>query len=431
MELPDGPPRPTSLVRLNHPVYLPVWSKVHNYEHHPLEGPSLGLISGGTGARCLAETLIRYTHNSVHVLPVFDDGGSSRELRMKFGMPPPGDLRNRLMALSDMTRSGNPEVSRLFRTRLPAQDPPAELQAELDSYISDSHLQMQKIERRYRRIIINHLDRFNAMKPADFDLRGGNIGNFVIAGSYLSVGDLESVIFEFSALAAVRGHVFPVCTDPNLHLKAEFENGASWIGQSRITSRRHPPIRRLSIVEKLGGGPHPSESNPALSAEEVDRLVEQSYREVQPSLNPLAEAALRRSAAIVYSMGSFYSSIVSTLLVAGMGRAIRETKRPKIFVANLMRDIETPGMTVSSMLGELHRTLRRSDPEPGGLDDYVQYVLCSTHGESSAGGRVPVDVAAIRELGLEPIILPLEARAPGEEGQHDAELVAALLLSLC
>jgi CofD-related protein of GAK system len=430
MEIPDGQTRPTSLVKLSHPVYLPVWPKVHNYEHHPLEGPALCLLSGGTGARTLAETLIRYTHNSVHVLPVFDDGGSSRELRLKFGMPPPGDLRNRLMALSDMTRSGNPEVSRLFRTRLPAEGTREALQAGLESYISDGHPQMQKIERRYRRIIINHLDRFNYMKPTDFDLRGGNIGNFVIAGSYLSVGDLESVIFEFSALAAVRGHVFPVCADPNLHLRAEFEDGGCWIGQSRITSRTHPPIRRLSIVEKHGGGPHPSESNPGLSAEEVERLVQESYSEVQPSLNPLAESALRRSAAIVYSMGSFYSSIISTLLVGGMGRAIRETRRPKIFIANLMRDVETPGMTVSRMLGELHQTLRRSDPEPGSLEDYVQYVLCSDHGDSDRGGRVPVDVPAIRAMGLEPIVLPLERRPPADEGQHDAELVAALLLSL-
>lgn len=431
MSLADGRGRPTSLVTLNHPVHLPVWPKVHNYEMHPLEGPAIALLSGGSGARDLAETLIRYTHSSIHVLPVFDDGGSSRELRLKFGMPPPGDLRNRLMALSDMTRSGNPEVSRLFRARLPEQGSPRELQAELESYLGDNHPQMQKIERRYRRIIVNHLERFNRTKPADFDLRGGNIGNFVIAGSYLNVGDLESVIFEFSALAAVRGHVFPVCTGANYHLKAEFEDGTEWVGQSRITSRSHPPVRRLAIVEKLGGGPHPSESQPGLSSEEVARLVRESYREVQPELNPLAEAGLRRASLIVYSMGSFYTSILSTLLVAGMGRVIREIKRPKVFVANLRRDKETPGMTVSSMLRELHRTLCLSDPRPGPLTDYVQYVLCGTHGASDEGGRVPVDLEAIRRLDLEPIVLPLERTAPGQEGQHDAELVAATLLSLC
>jgi CofD-related protein of GAK system len=420
---------PRSLVHLNHPVYLPVWTKVHHYEHHPLEGPPIAILSGGSGARRLSETLIRFTHNSIHVLPVFDDGGSSRELRHKLNMPPPGDLRNRLMALSDMSRSGNPEVSRLFRTRLATQASPAELQKELESYVSDQHPQLAKIERRYRRIIINHLDRFNYMKPADFDLRGGNIGNFVIAGSYLSVGDLESVIFEFSALAAVRGHVYPVCTGAHYHLRAEFEDGSSWVGQSKITSRNHPPIRHLSIVEKRPGPPLCAvDSSPDLVC--VEGMPGEAL-EVHPSLNPLAESALRRSSLICFAMGSFYTSIVSLLLVDGIGRAIRETRRPKVFVANLMRDAETPGMTVSAMLTALHQNLCRSDPTPGRLEEYVQYVLCSNHGASSAGGRVPVDLEAIRGLGIEPIELPLESEAAGETGQHDPEIVAAALISLC
>ncbi len=420
--------RPRSLVHLNHPVYLPVWTKVHHYEHHPLEGPPIAILSGGSGARRLSETLIRYTYNSIHVLPVFDDGGSSRELRHKLNMPPPGDLRNRLMALSDMSRSGNPEVSKLFRTRLPTNASPAELQEELESYISDQHPQMAKIERRYRRIIINHLDRFNYMKPGDFDLRGGNIGNFVIAGSYLSVGDLESVIFEFSALAAVRGHVYPVCTGAHLHLRAEFEDGSAWVGQSKITSRSHPPIRALSIVERRPGPPLMTlDTEP----EGVDAGASDEGIEAHPTLNPLADAAIRRSSLVCYAMGSFYTSIISNLLVDGVGQAIRETKRPKVFIANLTCDAETPGMTVAAMLVELHRYLRRADPSPGPLEEYVQYALVSNHGASPLGGRVPVELAAIRALGVEPIELPLESTAPGEAGQHDPEMVAAALISLC
>jgi len=401
---------PVVEVLLNHPTLLPVYKKVHNYEHHPREGPPITLLSGGSGARNLAECLMRYTHCSGHVLPMFDDGGSSRELRQKLGMPPPGDLRNRLMALSDMSTRGNPEVSRLFRTRLPNQGNPEELQQMLEDYLSESHPQMVRIEQRYRRIIINHLERFWRHRPADFDLRGGNIGNFVIAGAYLSVGDLESVIFEFSALAAVRGDVYPVCTGANYHLRAELESGEVWIGQSKITSRPHAPIRRLSIVEHQPDG---------------------GYTEASPSLNPLADRAIRKAALVGYAMGSFYTSIVSNLLVSGIGQAIRETKRPKVFVANLEQDNETRSMTVSGMLRELLHYLRLSDPQPGEMEDYVHYVLAGTHGNDDAGGRVRVDVEAIRTLGVEPIVLPLEQEGPTQPMRHDAQMVAATLLSLC
>lgn len=397
------------MVQLNHPVLLPVYQKVHNYEHHPREGPTMTIISGGSGASRLSETLIRYTHNSVHILPIFDDGGSSRELRLKLGMPPPGDLRNRLMSLSDMSMSGNPEVSRLFRTRLPTEGTDAQLQTLLDSFIDEEHPQMKNIEKRYRRIIFKHLERFNSKKPADFDLRGGNIGNFVIGGCYLSVGDLESVIFEFSALAAVRGQVYPVCGDGDFHLQAELQDNTVLLGQSRITSEQHAPIRRLAIVEKHG----------------------EQVREVQPPFNPLAETALQRSMLVCFSMGSFYTSLISNLLVDGMGRAIRQLKRPKVFVANLYPDNETPHMTVSSMLVELHRYLRQTDPQPGPIEDYIQYVLVNDHGAGPDPQYVPVDLPAVRALGIEPIVLPLERIGPFAERGHDPQLVAATLLSLC
>ena len=401
---------PVVEIQLNHPTTLPVYKKVEGYERHPKEGPPVVLLSGGTAARGLAQNLVRYTHSSSHVLPVFDDGGSSRELRDKLGMPPPGDLRNRLMALSDMTRSGNPEVRRIFRARLPRYGSDEELQKRLEEFLGDAHPQMQSIESRYRRIIINHLERFNRVKPAGFDLRGGNIGNFVIAGAYLTIGDLESVIFEFSALAAARGEVYPVCHGANYHLRAEFETGEVWVGQSRITSQRHPPIRRLAIVERLAGGEHV---------------------EARPQLNPLAGRAIRKAALVAYAMGSFYTSIVPNLLVNGMGQAIRETKRPKVFVANLMRDEETLDMTVSDMLRELLRYLQESDPHPGTMEDYVHYVLVGDHGGSDKRSQVPVDIESILALGVEPIVLPLAVEGARGSVEHDAELVAAVLLSLC
>ncbi len=403
--LDDIPRGPEVTVRLNHPLTLPVYLKVHNYVHHPREGPPLVLLSGGNGARTLSETLIRYTHNSAHVLPMFDDGGSSRILRERLGMPPPGDLRNRLISLSDMTMSGNPEVSRLFRTRLPADRAHRELQEMLYEFLSEDHPQMARIERPYRRIIINHLTRFNRRKPEDFDLRGGSIGNFVIAGAYLSVGDLEAVIFEFSALAAARGQVYPVTRDGHLHLQADLEDGSTMLGQSRITNEDHAPIRKLSIV----------------------RVDDREARVACPRLNPAARAAIGRTALIGYSMSSFYTSLISNLLVDGMGQAIRLAKRPKVLVANLMQDHETPGMTVSRMLEEMLAAMRQSDDEPGQMRDYVHYALVGAHGDSDAGGRVPVDLANIRRLGVEPIELPLEA----SPGKHDPDLVAAVLLSLC
>lgn len=402
-----------TVVQLNHPTHLPVYKKIERYERHPKDAPPLALLSGGSGARSLAEQLSRLTHNSAHILPVFDDGGSSRELRIRLGMPPPGDLRNRLMALSDMSMSGNPEVSRLFRTRLPRDGDEPTLARELESFLDDGHPQMSRVEPRYRRIIQTHLLRFIQHRPPGFDLRGGNIGNFVIAGAYLSVGDLESVIFEFSQLAAALGEVIPVCTGAGYHLKAELLDGSEVVGQSRITREEHLPIKRLAIVQR---DPRSGDDG------------EGKWLEVTPRLNTLAARALRKASVIGYAMGSFYTSLVPLLLVEGMGRVIRRAKRPKVLVANLRRDAETPDMCVADMVHEICRYLRASDDQPGETRDYINYVLANNHGASDADGLVPVDTGKLRDLGVEPIVLPLESDIPGV---HDAQLVAAVLMSLC
>ena len=221
------------------------------------------------------------------------------------------------------------------------------------------------------------------------------------------MGDLESVIFEFSALAAVRGEVVPVCAGGTYHLQAELADGGTLIGQSRITGEEHAPIRRLSVVERQDG----------------------AWREVSPALNPLAAKSIRGASLVAYTMGSFYTSLVSNLLVDGVGRVVRETRRPKVFVPNLREDREIRGMRVSDMVRELYRYLRSTDPDPGPIRDYLQYVLVSTHGESDRDGRVPVDLDRIAALGVEPIVLPLED--PAAPHQHDPTLVAEVLLSLC
>jgi uncharacterized cofD-like protein len=64
-------------------------------------GPQIAAIGGGTGLSTLLRGLKRHTGNITAIVTVADDGGSSGRLRRSLGIPPPGDLRNCLAALSD------------------------------------------------------------------------------------------------------------------------------------------------------------------------------------------------------------------------------------------------------------------------------------------------------------------------------------------
>jgi uncharacterized cofD-like protein len=84
-------------------------------------GPRIVSIGGGHGLSTLLRGLKIYSYNITAVVTVADDGGSSGRLRRSQGIPPPGDIRNCLAALSNdealMTQlfqyrfsEGNPEL---------------------------------------------------------------------------------------------------------------------------------------------------------------------------------------------------------------------------------------------------------------------------------------------------------------------------------
>jgi hypothetical protein len=65
------------------------------------KGPKIVAIGGGTGLSTLLRGLKTYSGNLSAIVTVADDGGSSGRLRKSLGLPPPGDVRSCLAALSD------------------------------------------------------------------------------------------------------------------------------------------------------------------------------------------------------------------------------------------------------------------------------------------------------------------------------------------
>ncbi|HUS84392.1 MAG TPA: gluconeogenesis factor YvcK family protein, partial [Anaerolineales bacterium] len=63
-------------------------------------GPKIVAIGGGTGLSTLLRGLKAHTANLTAIVSVADDGGSSGRLRRSLNLPPPGDIRACLAALS-------------------------------------------------------------------------------------------------------------------------------------------------------------------------------------------------------------------------------------------------------------------------------------------------------------------------------------------
>ena len=166
------------------------------YQKRYLErGARIVVIGGGSGLPVLLHGLKEFTSNITAIVTVADDGGSSGRLRSQFNIPPPGDIRNCLVALAD----AEPLMSDLFQFRFTESG----------------------------------------------ELEGHSFGNLFILAMLKVTGDFEKAIRESSKILAIRGRVVP-STLKTVTLAAQHKDGSVTTGESNI-SKGKSPIDRLYL----------------------------------------------------------------------------------------------------------------------------------------------------------------------------------------
>jgi len=392
-------------VLVRHMAIVPDDAKLARYEKTPELGPRLLFFSGGSALKRVSKNLIDYTHNSIHIITPFDDGGSSAMIRNAFAMLSIGDLRNRLMALADQTVKGNPEIYRLFSYRLPQEGRPEALKYKLGHIAAGWDSLIDKVSVPMKDIICNHLQIFLELMPEEFDLRGANIGNLILTAGYLNNRrNIGAVLFLFSRLVESRGMVKPVLAQ-DLHLAAELSNGLVIAGQHRITNgeqihKAGVSIRKIFITS--------SREAPV---------------EVHPAADPDVTALIGSAEVICYPVGSFYTSVMANLLPTGVGGAIAGNVCPKVFVPNTLFDGEQFGMS----LGEAVETIigYLAADAPGKIPaDFLNLLII----DSQIRYPFDLEMERVRALGID--ILDVRLTTPESYPYIDPRCLCDVLLSL-
>lgn len=155
--------------------------------------------------------------------------------------------------------------------------------------------------------------------------------------------------------------------------------------------------------------------------------------EVRLTANAEMVRTLGGADAVIYGMGSLYTSICPSLILAGVGEAVAARRGPKILLLNGSHDRETStclahggAMTavdfVHAVTAALNRTAGRVDDE---LDHpsaaYVNAIMVPS------GSAVAVDEAALARLGIHSVTYVQSHRDERGRPQFDAD---QLLLSL-
>lgn len=161
----------------------------------PRKKPNVVVIGGGTGLSTLLRGLKRYPFEITAIVTVADDGGSSGRLRDDYDIPPPGDIRNVIAALSE----AEPLVEQMFQYRF-------------------SH---------------------------SVDLGGHSLGNLMLTALTDITGDFSHAIAEMSKVLNVHGKVLPAA-NKKITLHAELVDGSVIVGESKIPNSPLP-IRKVFL----------------------------------------------------------------------------------------------------------------------------------------------------------------------------------------
>ncbi len=155
-------------------------------------------IGGGTGLPIALEGLKTYSENLTAIVTVTDSGRSSGVIREQYGILPPGDVRNCLVALSE-TEEQEKDLYQLFQYR------------------------------------------FNKGS-----LNGMSLGNLLMAALTDITGSFDQAIKKASKILTIKGRVLP-STLTSTHICAELKDGSVVEEEFNVRSPQKAPIERVFL----------------------------------------------------------------------------------------------------------------------------------------------------------------------------------------
>ncbi len=228
-------------------------------------------------------------------------------------------------------------------------------------------------------------------------LEGHSFGNLFLAALTSITGDFAEAVRLSSEILLTRGHIYPA-TMASVELDALMEDGTRVRGETRITASKGK-IRELVLVP--------------------------------PDVEPLPETleAIAGADLITIGPGSLFTSLIPNLLVRGIPEAILDSNAVKVFVCNLMTQVnESLSLSAADHIRALndhagvqlldYTLLNRKTASP---DMKAKYAL-------EGASQIVVDLEAIEALGVCPVLG--DYLEEGEVARHATDRVAHDLMAL-
>lgn len=265
-----------------------------------------------------------------------------------------------------------------------------------------------------------HLEILKRGRPPSwtFNFQSASIGNLFLTGARLFSGSFEAAIYLMALVGRVdesRTEVLPaIVSNFTHHISAGLADGTTITGQNAISHPSAPTAVHPSTPDPSnpdfplpigdpGEDAHFPGSLPYLRLPHIafSKLADEPLpariariwyinpygQEMAPAPNPKVISAVQEADAIIYSIGSLYTSLAPSLVLRGVGDAIAGSSSPmgsgprfKILILNGSLDRETGGFSALDFVAAIARACEQSrgvlgDAEPGLWSRYVTHLI--------------------------------------------------------
>ena len=186
-------------------------------------------------------------------------------------------------------------------------------------------LALSRNAREARRVLLARLPMLEHAK-----LGGHTGGNLLLSMMQQYSGDFLDAVDGLSALLGCRGRVWPVTVE-QASVCAEYGDGSATRGEVEVDAGQSSgrPVRRI-------------------------------WLEPPVSIHPTVAEAISKLDAVIIGPGSFYTSLMPTLLVRGVAEAMADMRGPIIFIANLLTEGRgMAGFTAADAVARIEEATRR------------------------------------------------------------------------
>lgn len=422
------------------------------------------VISGGTATNSLVPLYSSLCSELTYILPISDNGGSTSELMRVIGGPAIGDLRSRITRLISNSSPGTERgLYNLFTYRLQGDYDAAK--HEWGQIVDGTHSLWSAIPSQVKELVRPFFVEVNGellkrLRPGkEFRYEEASIGNLFLTGARIFCGSLDSAIELMLRISRVPNSidVLPALnTNFSHHISALLQNGATITGQSQIShpsalaahvdgesvtpqapqpaasaaaSQRRNSLENMSPIDDEDAQlpfTHPDlkhsqlhfsklTNEPLPSPIERIHYINPYGHEIHPRASQRVISSICEASAVVYSIGSLYTSTIPIVILKGVSSALKLCPK-KVFLLNGNPDRETAGMDAEAYVKAIVAACEYSGSRYTSLKEQPFI----THLVYLANGPIPVQEDVLRNTyGITPLPANPDPEIPTRYDQND------------